>query len=400
MAVRIIPYSVYDVSAVEDWLEKMSRKGMHFKKFTGAPWAEFWEGEPRDYRYRLEPCRRKEAEPDGETVTVYHQAGWDYVTTRKDKTFHVWRSQKNIEPQELHTDPVVQSYGYEWLEKKLHRSTVITLLAVITAVLCILWVCAHANVHAAIHPSSDLVPQLIIAASMYIFFVYQAVSDVRVMQRLLKSLRAGVPLGRGHWPFPGRKLAWYGYFTAFSMYLLLIWAEPATQGINWDGDPADYPVPIPFVSVELLGREEQTSGWVAWNSSYLMEAVTMVEGNEGEYTALWGWIGRDLSNRTKVYRLRLGFLAEPLLKEMVENVRKTGVPVLEELKDDRFDDGWYAFDGETQILMLRKKTHVLYYSVRVPTDLRDHLELFAEAMNTEVRLPESPECGEYHGWWR
>ena len=35
MAVRIIPYSVYDVSAVEDWLEKMSRKGLHFKKFTG-----------------------------------------------------------------------------------------------------------------------------------------------------------------------------------------------------------------------------------------------------------------------------------------------------------------------------------------------------------------------------
>ncbi len=400
MAVRIIPYSVYDVSAVEDWLEKMSRKGLHFKKFTGAPWAEFWEGKPQEYQYRLEPCRRKEAKPDSETAAAYHQAGWDYVATRKDKTFHVWRSQKNIMPQELHTDPVVRSYGYEWLEKKLHRNTAVTLVAVVAAVLCILWACARANVHVAIYPSSALVPQLMIAAAMYIFFVYQAISDVCVMRRLLKSLRAGVTLERRHRPVPGRKLAWYGYFAAFAVYLVLIWVEPFTQGINWDGDPTDYPVPIPFVSVELLGREEQTSGWVAWDSSYLMEAVTMVEGNEGEYTALWGWIGRDLSNRTKVYRLRLSFLAEPLLKEMVENVRKTGVPVLEELKDDRFDDGWYAFDGETQILMLRKKTHVLYYSVRVPTDLRDHLKLFAEAMNTEVRLPESPECGAYHGWWR
>ena len=40
------------------------------------------------------------------------------------------------------------------------------------------------------------------------------------------------------------------------------------------------------------------------------------------------------------------------------------------------------------------------YVARVPEDLREHLDLFAEAMNVEVRLPESPECGEYHGWWR
>ena len=399
MATRTIPYSIYDVPAVECWLEKMSRKGLHFKKFTGAPWAEFWEGEPREYRYRLEPCRKRETEPDGETVAAYHAAGWDYVTTRKDKSFHVWRSQKNVEPRDLHTDPVVQSYSYDWLEKRVKRNTVLVLLTVMAAVLCILWLIAGTSVGTIIHPSSILVPQLMFVASMYSFFVYQVISDLTAMRRLLRSLRAGIPVARGHRPFRVRKLAWYGYFAAFAVYLVLIWLEPVNQGMNWDGDPAEYPVPIPFVSVEQLGQEEQTGSWVAWDTSYLMERVTVVEGNEGQYTALWGWIGRDLSNRTEVFRLRLGFMADDLLKGMVEYQQKNK-PLTEKVRDDRFDEAWYAADDEEQVLLLRRGDHVLRFITRIPEDLREHLGLFAEAMNVEVRLPELPECGEYHGWWR
>lgn len=399
MATRIIPYTIYNVPAVESWLEKMSRKGLHFKKFTAAPWAEFHVGEPRDYRYRLEPCRKRETEPDRETIMVYHHAGWDYVTTRKDKSFHVWRSQKNIEPQELHTDPVVQSYSYDWLERRVKRNTVIILLTVIAAVLCILWFLGGASVGTIIHPSSTLVPQLIFVASMYSFFVYQAVSDLTAMRRLLRTLRAGVPIARGHRPFPVRKLAWYGYFAALAVYLVLIWLEPANQGLNWDGDPAEYPVPIPFVSVEQLGREEQTSGWVAWDTSYLMEKVTIVEGNEGEYSALQGWIGRDLTNRTVVQRLRLPLMADDLLADLAEYERLR-MPIVEQLQDDRFDEAWYSANEEKQVLTLRRGACVLQCFLSVPEDLREHLDLFAEAMNVEVRLPESPECGEYHGWWR
>ena len=343
MAVRIIPYSVYDVPAIEFWLEEMSRKGKHFKKFTAEPWGYFRELDPQEYRYRLEPCRRKESAPDSETIAAYYQAGWDYVTTRKDKTFHVWRSRKNVEPQEIHTDAVVQSYSYEWLERRVKRDTVIVLLTVVAAVLFILWFITGTSVGAIVHPSSILVPQLMFVASMYSFFVYQVISDLTAMRRLLRSLRAGLPVARGHRFFPVRKLAWYGYFAAFLLYLLLIWLEPVNQGMNWDGDPAEYPVPIPFVSVEKLGREKQTEGAIYWGTSYLAERIRIIEGDGTVYSPKEGWSSIYYPLHAEVFRLRLKFLADDLLADMVE-YQKENRPMVEQLQDDRFEEAWYAAD--------------------------------------------------------
>ena len=75
---KMIPCSHYDVPWMESWLEEQSRKGYHFKNYWGALWAEFWVNEPREYRYRLEPCGKKNDAPDGEEQTVYRNAGWDY----------------------------------------------------------------------------------------------------------------------------------------------------------------------------------------------------------------------------------------------------------------------------------------------------------------------------------
>ena len=130
-----------------------------------------------------------------------------------------------------------------------------------------------------------------------------------------------------------------------------------------------------------------------------MEKVTIVEGNEGEYSALQGWIGRDLTNRTVVQRLRLPLMADDLLADLAEYERLR-MPIVEQLQDDRFDEAWYSANEEKQVLTLRRGACVLQCFLSVPEDLREHLDLFAEAMNVEVRLPESQECGEYHGWWR
>lgn len=392
MAIRIIPYSIYDVPAMEGWLEKMSRKGRHFRKFTGAPWAEFWEGEPRDYRYRLEPCRRKEAAPDSDTIAAYHQAGWDYVATRRDKTFHIWRSQKNTKAQELHTDPVVQSYGYDWLEKRVKRNAVINLLVITAeALFIILWLCANANVGVIISRDSNFVQQLFWVAALAIFFTYQEVSNLTFMRRLLRSLRAGVPLARGRRAFPAQKLAWYGYFGAFAVYLVLIWFRPGTVELSWKGDPRDYPEPLPFVSIEQLGREEQAEWAVYWETSYLMESIEIVEGDYVSYIETegpWaGWSTGYRPGRTWLFRLRLGFMADDLLAGMVEYQKENRL-LVEELTDGRFDEAWYAVDEDEQVLLLLRDDYVMRYIARVPEDLREHLDLFAEAMDWEYSLPE------------
>ena len=392
MSINIIPCSIYNVPAMEAWLEKMSRKGLHFHKFTGAPWAEFYVGEPREWSYRLEPCRKKEKSPDSETIAAYHAAGWDYVSTRKDKTFHVWRSRGNAERREIHTDPVVQGYSYEWLEKKLRRDSVFNLLVIAAAVVTILWMLSGVKVSSVISNDRGLISQLFWVVSMYSFFIYQIFSDLRALRKLVKSLRAGVPMERGRWVFPGRRLAWYGYFGAFVLYLVLIWYQPGTVEAEWEGDPATYPDPLPYVSVEQLGREEQVEWAVYWETSYLAENLEIVEGDYVSYVVTEGpmasWRTGYYPGRTSVWRLRLKFMADDLLADMVE-YQKNNMPLVEQLQDERFDEAWYAADEEKQLLLLRRGEYVMRYVARVPEDLREHLDLFAEAMEWEYRLPET-----------
>ena len=161
-------------------------------------------------------------------MAAYHAAGWDYVSTRKDKTFHVWRSRGNAEQQEIHTDPVVQGYSYEWLEKKLRRDSVINLLVIAAAVVTILWMLSGVKVSGVVGNDRGLISQLFWVVSMYSFFLYQIFSDLRALRKLVKSLRAGVPMERGRWVFPARRLAWHGYFVAFVLYLILLWYQPGT----------------------------------------------------------------------------------------------------------------------------------------------------------------------------
>ena len=50
----ILPYSVYDVSAMECWLEEMAGKGLHLDVLAGQ-YGWFEKGEAAEIRYRMEP---------------------------------------------------------------------------------------------------------------------------------------------------------------------------------------------------------------------------------------------------------------------------------------------------------------------------------------------------------
>lgn len=119
---RIVPYSGYDVPAIEFWLEEMARRGLHLDTFVGQ-YALFNKGEPAEVRYRLEPWADT-AVLDDEMKSLYEAAGWEYVQKIMNEHFHLWRS---IRPdaRELHDDPIVQSYGFEWAEKRARNNLLV-----------------------------------------------------------------------------------------------------------------------------------------------------------------------------------------------------------------------------------------------------------------------------------
>ena len=110
------PVELYDVAAVESWLEERDREGYHLLRFRGLYGIFCQDCSVAPSRYRLQPLLRKEKSPLPEMTDAYRELGWEYVCTLAG-TFHIWRCGDPAAP-ELDTDPVVQSMGYGYLESK------------------------------------------------------------------------------------------------------------------------------------------------------------------------------------------------------------------------------------------------------------------------------------------
>ena len=108
------PISIYDVAAVETWLEDLARKGENPVCFTGSR-VDLLLDEPWECRFRLQPLQRWKEALDPERVEAYRSMGWRLVGQLGP--FWVWRCDDPNAP-ELDTDPVVQSMGYGYLERK------------------------------------------------------------------------------------------------------------------------------------------------------------------------------------------------------------------------------------------------------------------------------------------
>ena len=72
------PISLYDVAAVETWLEDLARRGYRPVGFTGAQ-VELLPDEPRESRFRLQTLPRRKEVLCPERVEAYRVMGWHLV---------------------------------------------------------------------------------------------------------------------------------------------------------------------------------------------------------------------------------------------------------------------------------------------------------------------------------
>ena len=192
------PISLYDVTAVETWLEDLARRGYRPVGFTGIR-ADLLPDEPRECRFRLQPLQRRKEAPDPERVEAYRTMGWQLVGQLGH--FWVWRCDDPDAP-ELDTDPVVQGEGYRYLRRRMARSLLGSFLlwAVGVGVCLLYWLIGDAPLLNAVE---DALPGYwLCVAPLSILGLVQIALNVRNMRDLWLTLTAGVPLTR---PKPYRR---------------------------------------------------------------------------------------------------------------------------------------------------------------------------------------------------
>lgn len=116
--IRLMPNSIYEAPALEQWFSAQSEKGL-FLRSANWMFAEFTKDEPRKMTYRLEVITGLDAVPSPELLENYAAFGWEYVSCMSG-LYHIFANAEE-HPAELHTDPIVQALAYEKIEKRISR---------------------------------------------------------------------------------------------------------------------------------------------------------------------------------------------------------------------------------------------------------------------------------------
>ena len=370
-----LPCSLYDLPAVETWLADQEKKGKRFIGFSGEQDAKFEEGEPRNEVYRLEPSDGNRR-PDPEQEELFRAAGWEYHAASFHDDLWVFRACRP-DPVPIHTDPETQAIACQRLQKRLVRRTVpyVLLLAVLGALNIWLWGRQTASL-------ADLVerPYPLLNTAYWVFYCLffggLAVADLLPLGRLVRSLKAGIPMEHTvrrrndrrywRWAFLAVVVLYLGacFYTANRYEYAALYAEDCAGK---------------YVTMETLGMDDGGYGPEGqYQRSVLGEIWSVDEGEpvredtEYGYTTHWPVF-------TRLYRLRFTAMAAPLAKELRQDI---GVMAdAEPLTDTGLDEAWYARTGEGQSILLRNGGAVLYMRADgAAEDLRDHLSDFAAVL--------------------
>lgn len=366
----------YDIPAVQAWLEDQAAKGEFLSEYTILP--VFDRGEPKAVRYRLEPMIQKEKAPDQHRRELYEELGWQYVCTIR-KSFHIWRCDDPETP-ELFTEAETEGGAYHFLLRMERRGFRIwaILLAYILALLAWTFCSGTSLLREVDHWTpwwSTLLGWAAVAA-----VVPAAVYTDWCLRRYIRALRIGVPQPHRR-PYRGAR--------ALSTLVLAVWAVFFLSRVILLFQPSSRPFepvenfgqPVPYVSLAELGDQPPCR-----------EAEALRIRNFAARESWWSSEG-DFDQPpfvlTKYYRMWLPFQAERMATAWVEQSAEWEGQ-LEMLSHPALDGAWlFRFDGGVQLLLLRSGAQLLEFQYDGSLDLRQKLDVFADALERFGEVPQS-----------
>lgn len=112
--IKLLPYYIYQVDAIESWLDEQAEKGLFLTEYASPQVMHFRKDAPRPVRYRIDVKRNTGTYGEKERIAAYREMGWEYVCDLTGD-LDVYRCDDPAAP-ELNTD---EETLHEVLDKKL-----------------------------------------------------------------------------------------------------------------------------------------------------------------------------------------------------------------------------------------------------------------------------------------
>lgn len=325
---KLRPSDYWRIGEHESWFADMAAEGLHIEKM-GLNFAHFVEDQPRETRYRIDVSFKKDI--ISEQRQMYAESGWDYVTSYG--AFNVFSSPLGRNAPELHTDPAEQSYTLKELDKKLARSSILVVVAVILMIgmLSAVWFFNKTPIIALVDGS--IVQQaILVIVELYVAYTsLQAVISIRILRKRLsegESIDHNAPWKKhqGVTAIVGIIFIIFAIFGSILPVIQIIMKETKTLPLT----NTDLPI-VRLADIEQspnLIRESSyyTRNNVDWGNRYSYDwsllAPVQYESEESGIVSNEVWEDGSgeysPSMHTRVYQLRFPSMAENLISDLIK----------------------------------------------------------------------------------
>lgn len=368
--IRRIPVNDMDIKAVERWLNDMAARGL-FLSSTGSSWWRFYEDEPEEVRYRLEPVEERDGKLDHLKNEDYEKMGWKYVASHKD-WYHIYLAQSGT-AEELHTDPFVKSMLFQKYQKSLWSIALSDMIILGVLIMGIYRLFSTEVSGPALFLASPLFLQNAVVGTLLLIMPLRTAAAIYKVWKLRKDLENGKSGEDGAEALCRiRYSSRAGYAVTFliAASILTVFTGVGTGGpIEQEIRERQLPVlqELETGGVTAAPGENDTGNVIYFFNPFLKERYEIRqqgyverEGKNSENKDKLSFLKADL------YDARFTWLSEALCRELVEEHLSLHGCGYRELAKEGYDSFSLLEDGKSQILVARrgKKVLVLYYQGR------------------------------------
>lgn len=368
--IRRIPVNDMDIKAVERWLNDMAARGL-FLSSTGSSWWRFYEDEPEEVRYRLEPVEERDGKLDHLKNEDYEKMGWKYVASHKD-WYHIYLAQSGT-AEELHTDLFVKSMLFQKYQKSLWSIALSDMIILGVLIMGIYRLFSTEVSGPALFLASPLFLQNAVVGTLLLIMPLRTAAAIYKVWKLRKDLENGKSGEDGAEALCRiRYSSRAGYAVTFliAASILTVFTGVGTGGpIEQEIRERQLPVlqELETGGVTAAPGENDTGNVIYFFNPFLKERYEIRqqgyverEGKNSENKDKLSFLKADL------YDARFTWLSEALCRELVEEHLSHHGGGYRELAKEGYDSFSLLEDGKSQILVARrgKKVLVLYYQGR------------------------------------
>jgi hypothetical protein len=387
---KLLPVNVYDIAKTQSYLKDMSKKGYFIKKI--GTFAYFEKGVPEERSYRLEPLMKKEGRPSEEKLEYYEACGWKYVCTIAS-AFHLYETSRE-DFEELHTDPVTQSYAFERLNQKMKAAFMISLLLIPISLFQLLhsFFFTDTPMLNAVEYGNGTYSVLMVLVT--IILGREIFENRKKLRFLLKNLQTGREMVQEE-----RYQVKYTPYVFHTMIVilstLLIITNLSILFTGWEKKLDAYGEEVPALRLSdiedhksfEIDDQYRRSNLISYEAGELAASVYEISESGIIKEELW----KDESGiyspslRTEYYELRWSFLGKRLLKDLIIyalDFHRYESFTFEELLETRFDQAVTIRVKETQMFFGRLGKKIVYVNYHGYEDLTEHLDELYDKIST------------------